>query len=177
MVSFSFKKKVEVKEVVECLESEDDKPRVRQITSISNEGSVPLVPDTKPKLSVNIEELVIPCQQLVPSATHPKPITLKTQPIIIPKGASGFVFVPDANLPAKRKQPSLLMSLKATRSEGQLVDAPDQPTRGHDAEDFAWGVLRGMGYKGSTDPQPPASSDPSSKTSNRQKFGIGSNLK
>jgi len=168
MVSFSFTKKIPPKEVV--LEIDDDAPRIRQITSITALGSVPLIPELTPP---PITELVIPCanrgQTTKTELTGPK-----SSQVTVKSGVGGFVYLPEHPIGQKRKGTSLLMSIKAAREKGEVRDAPDQPQRGFEADEFAWGVLRGMGYDAAKDKAPtPAES----VQSNRERFGIGSNLK
>ena len=90
-------------------------------------------------------------------------------------GVGGFVYVPAETVGHKRKGVSLLMSIRAARDKGEIKDAPDQPTRAFEADDFAWGVLRGMGYDPSKDQQNIEAND-TTKRSNRERYGIGANI-
>ena len=172
MVSFSFKKTVAPKDVIPPLE--DDKPKPRQITSISSLGSVPLIPDVQ-TLPAKPEELVIPCSGLIEKNAVMQTTTLgdKSAPVKIASSVGGFVYLPESLPDRKRKGTSLLMSIRAARSKGEVHDAPDQQSRGYEADEFAWGVLRGMGYNGPTDQ---GKSEEVVKASNRERYGIGANI-
>ena len=166
MVSFSFKKKFEPKPVVVEIEPDDNAPRTRVLTDFSQ------IVNAQPVQQTKADELVIPCHTIV--NTEPKPVSTRPAKINIKGGAGGFVYLPGESIGTKRKGTSLLMSIRAARQRGEVNDAPDQPKRAYEPEDFAWGVLRGMGYDPANDKSSPPADLP--VKSNREKYGIGSNL-
>jgi hypothetical protein len=134
-VSFSLKKP-EQKKPISSLTPVT--PIATVIHAISSTGDVN--PDKNPKSDEqNIEPLVIPCIQPIGESK----LTAESQsPPAIP--AQPGLFVPPKNQTTLDDRPSILVGLKRPEPE----NTAEEEISDVDAEDFAWGMLRGMGWEG-----------------------------
>ena len=171
MVSFSLKKPNDKKPVIR-VEAGDEQPRITQIRSISASGVVE--PTIEPIIIKGDEHVVIPCVRRY-TVDEPRnqtnPVSPKRKAQTPTPGISIPSTQPPSDLPKKK---SILMSIKEAKESGKIKDAPDVKKRAFDAEDFAWGVLRGMGFDDSKLNEEEALPKP--RPGNHDRLGIGAAL-
>ena len=140
-----------------------DEPIYTAIKSVSASGAI------QPQIEIieinSKEELVIPCPTRYvsepPADTHESHTSMKTV------GLKEFESVGEL----KKPKTSILMKIREARESGKLQDAPDIRKRSYDPEDFAWGMLRGMGFDEETIKD--EAMQESTRSTSHDKMGIG----
>ena len=153
----------------------------REILEVSAESGVITEPT---KLDVSADDhthLIIPCKshyhrpekiQSAEDHIHDSELQqMRDKPGLLPVSATQ---ANNGTFPVPKKQrTSILMQIREARARGEVKDAPDEAVHKYDAEEFAWGLLRGMGYDESKDTGPDVTKD---VVGNRSKLGLGVKL-
>ena len=139
-VSFSLKKPENKKQIASLAPV---KPSATVIHTISASGDVN--PDKEPAKPAEL--LVIPCIQPINPPTPPNTDSsisdaAKVMPDI---PSTPGLYVPKQISDQIADRPSVLLGLKRPAEEGPV---DDEEISDVDSDDFAWGMLRGMGWKG-----------------------------
>lgn len=186
-LSFSLAKTAAYKKVtgIQIQESTDITER-REVVAISVDEGI-IVNKTEEDLEFErVETLVIPCKTLYTArekrsnnvqgttdfsidVAGPRPIGLILNPSqSVPANNEELV-------PAKKGRSSILMQIMEARKRGEVQDAPLQPIRSLDANEFGWALLRGMGYDESKETAVDTKAT-ETVVGNRAKLGIGVKL-
>jgi hypothetical protein len=190
-LSFSFAKTAAPKRQLvhaQVIESGDQK---REILHVSESAGI--VTESPPQDAPGAEgtTLVIPCKSHYTRPDRNGQIgeNITNEDLQRLRDTSGLLIYPKADsvtgekdgesssrndsLVRKKPRTSILAQIREARARGEVQDAPDEPNHKYDAEEFAWGLLRGMGYDESKDKGPDVTKD---VVGNRSKLGLGVKL-
>ena len=180
-LSFSFAKTAAPKRAVVQAQVQEKVESKKEILEVSATEGIITEPLTHDQASESESRLIIPCksnyqrpEKIESTSEHIHDAELqelRDMPGLIPVSVSSKV--DESNPVPKKQRTSILMQIRQARARGEIHDAPDEPAHKYDADEFAWGLLRGMGYDESKDTGPDVTKD---VVGNRSKLGLGVKL-
>ena len=181
-LSFSFTKTAAPKRTVVSAQVADNSEIKREVVAVSHSSGI-LTQSTAVDQEAQVDvPLVIPCKSsysrpskndsIKAESSNEELSKLQNQPGLISKPKCDVVGMNDesAQPNIKKARTSILMQIREARVRGEVRDAADELIHKYDADDFAWGLLRGMGYDETKDSGPDVTKD---VIGNRSKLGLG----
>lgn len=179
-LSFSFAKTAAPKRAVVPAQVVEKSESKREIVEVSASAGIVTESHKSDQLAEGEAQLIIPCKshyiRPMKSESSGERIhdaelqTLQDTPGLV-SGSGDPTKV--SNQKPKRPRTSILMQIREARARGEIRDAPEEAAHRYDADEFAWGLLRGMGYDESKDDGPDVTKD---VVGNRSKLGLGVKL-
>jgi hypothetical protein len=187
-LSFSFAKTAAPKRQVVQAQVIETGEQKREILEVSTSAGIVTEPSIQDSLANDGRPLVIPCKSHYSRPERITPIgeNITNDDLHKLQDTAGLVVQPrsdadknegggnldqgNVTVVQKKQRTSILAQIREARARGEIRDAPDEPNHLYNADEFAWGLLRGMGYDESKDSGPDVTKD---VVGNRSKLGLG----